>query len=441
MKLIYAILAICLFLVGCKSHTIENIDIKIDPAYLNADFKQITSNIEGRVPNPYYLCSKVSYDSVKKNISSSLNSSMTVIEFYQKMAPIFSLLKDGHFQFFIDEKLVDKLERENPDLYFPFTVFIDGNKIFVNKNLTDNTGIKSGDEILSINEVSSRMILNRLRYGVSLKTNEENYFERRHESHFYRSILLDMGFRNSFKVKFKDKTVKVRGISAKKIKMINEPPNDFVYKILNGKTKIGYLQVNTLLSSKRQKLDSCLTVFFKLLEQEKINKLIIDIRNNLGGSTKLSRDIFDYITQKKYLIDLGDEYLKDSKPTFDNDTTLSVPRQMPDKFYGKTILLTNVISYSSAHMMANTFKYYKMGIVIGQVSVEPLFISGEVEELITVNTKSNVYFPTSDFYLPGYKKDNISYFVPDYQVYPTINDRIKSKDEALNFAVKLLGLN
>ncbi|MGF7080649.1 S41 family peptidase [Mucilaginibacter sp. UYCu711] len=441
MKTTHIIAAIFLLLTlsFCIPDTMQSIDDKVSLDLLKADFKEITFNIESKAPNPYYLCAKSSYDSIKQKITASINKPMTTIEFYQKVSPMFTLLNDEHFSLRLDEGLVKKLELQNPDLYFPFTVFIDKDKIFIDKCLREGTAVKKGDEVLSINNVPSKEILNRFRHGMLLKSNEENYFERRNEDHFYRSLFSEMGFRNNFSLKFANKTVKIKGVQKKVITALWDSIDDFTYVILN--EKIGYLRINTLVADKRQKLDSGLIVFFKTLKQQRINKLIVDIRGNLGGSTKLSRDVFDYITDKKYSMDTGEEYLQNSKNVFESDTTLDAPKRMADKFIGRTILLNNVTSYSSAHMMANAFKYYKMGTVIGQISAEPLFISGEVREAITSNTKCSVYFPTKNFYLPGYEKNSASYFVPDYQVYPTINDRVKGKDPAVDLAIKILSVN
>ncbi|WP_214070648.1 S41 family peptidase [Mucilaginibacter sp. dw_454] len=443
MKTSFIITSICLLLIfiNCKPNALPGIDDKISADSLKADFKEITSNIETKVPTPFYLCPKSTYDSIKQTVEASLNKPMTVIEFYQKVSPMFMLLKDGHFQFFLSKKLVENLEQKNPELYFPFTVFIDHDRIFVDSCLRSDATIKKGTEILAINTVSSKDILNKLRYGVALKSNEENYFERRNEDRFYRSLLQGMGFRNNFSVKFAGKTVDTKGVSAKVVATLDDDGHDFSYKIAEGKDGIAYLGIKDLLTENRKKLDSGLKIFFKAVKQQHVNKLIIDIRNNYGGSTKLARDVFDYITDKKYLMDTGEESLQNSKKIFEIDTVPSIPKPMADKFMGKTILLTNVLCYSSAHMMANTFQYYKMGTVIGQISTEPLFISGEIQEGITSNTQSRAYFPTTNFYLPGYQKDKVTYFVPDYQVYPTIKERVTGKDAAVDLAIKMLGSN
>ena len=440
MKTLFAIVLVVLAvsLYSCRPLPPLTADSKIPIELIRADFHQVTSAIEQRTPNPFYMCGKASYDSMKLKIDKSLNKPLSPVQFYQKLSPLLTLLNDGHFQLFIGDGILKQLENDNPKLYFPFSVFIDGNKIYTNKNMSSDTSIHEGTEIFRINNIPASIIIEKIRKGINLAHNQENFFERRLEDHFFRSLLMDIGLRNSFTIVFKNKTAKLKGVSAKIIEQCDPEPDDFSYRIIGGRNKIGYFRLNTLLGSKKQKLDSTLSILFKMLDQQKVTDLVVDIRNNLGGSTKLARAVFNYITTKKYKIDLGEEYFENGKKITDYDTAWIIPEKVAHKFKGNIILLTNVKTYSSAHMMAIGFKSAGMGKVIGQVSSEPLYISGEVQELITTNTKCLFYYPVSNFYLPGYEKENISYFVPDIEVYPKIADRINEKDEAIDLVKKIM---
>lgn len=438
MKVFYTIL-LAAFFCSCQNRSIISAATKIPVKLLAADFLQMTSAIEHETPTPFYMCDEALYKSTKFNICKSLNKPLTPIQFYQKISPLITLLNDGHFQLFISDEVKKQLENKNPTLYFPFTVFIDGNRIYSNKNMSTDTSIRKGTEILAINNIPANVIIRKIRNRADLPSNHENFFERRLEDHFYRSLFVDINLRNNFKITFKNKTTKLRGVSEKIIEHAALDPADFSYKIINNNSsKIGYFRLNTLLYEKKPKLDSVLAVFFKMLDEQKITKLIVDIRDNLGGSTKLARSVFNYISANSYKIDIGEEYFENGKRVTVYDTSSVVPEKVSHQFRGKMILITNVKTYSSAHMMAIGFKSARMGIVIGQVSSEPLFISGEVKELIATNTKSRFYYPVSNFYLPGFKKDTVSYFVPDLAIYPTITDRINGKDIAMEMAKKQL---
>jgi hypothetical protein len=433
-SIITAVLSVCCFF-GCKLEPKVTADGKISSKLINADFDKITKMIEQETPNAFYLCSKSSYDSLKAIIKVELNTSLSPIEFYKKVEPLISLLNDGHFQLFLGDSVVNSLENDNPFLYFPITVFVNGNRLYANVNLSFDPRIDKGMEILSINHIPSSTIIKIMRHNRNLSPSQENFFERRLENHFWRSLLFEIGLRNDFAIAFENTVVNLKGVSGTVIRRSNDNTSDFNHRIILGKTKIGYLRVNTLVYEKKSQLDSASAEFFKQLADQHIDNLIIDIRNNLGGSSKLARNVFDYITTKDYKIDIGEQYLVNGKKVTEWDTTSTSPRFKDYKYGGRTILLTNVTTYSSAHMMAVSFQKAGMGKVIGQVSSEPLFISGEVKKLVLDNTKCKFYFPVSNFYLPGYSKNHVSYFTPDIVSYPTISDKVNGRDKAIQLAV------
>jgi C-terminal processing protease CtpA/Prc len=434
----YLLIISLLLLVACTLQGQQTIDDKIAPDLISADFKQITNAIEQQVPNPFYLCPKARYDSLKSAIAKELNKPLSAQEFYQKASRLVTALNDEHFQLFIGDNLKKQLEESNPTLYFPFSVFINGDKIYTNQNLSAVKNIQNGTEILKINNIPAKQILAMIRQNRSHEPNLENFFERRLEDHFSRSLLTDVGLRNNFTIILKNHTLSTPGVSAEVIHKAYVYLDGFSYSIMDGANPIGYLQLTTLVSDKQHQLDSTLSMFFSRLKQKKVTRLIIDIRDNFGGSTRLARSVFNYITTKPYRMDMGEEYLANGKKITSNDTSWSTPKKMTDGFNGTTVLLTNTRSYSSAHMMANAFKTYHIGKVVGQVSPEPLFISGEINHLVTTNTKCIFYYPTTNFYLPGYKKESVSYFIPDVAIYPTLTDKISGRDEALILAKKVL---
>lgn len=209
-----------------------------------------------------------------------------------------------------------------------------------------------------------------------------------------------------------------------------------------GPPKIGYIKIATLIwdkRSRRDSLDDFLKATFEKLKNDSIENLIIDIRNNPGGSSVFAKDIFDYMSSNPLKTALGEEYFNQGKLVQEADTSWYIPKQVANKFSGATILLSNVNTYSSAHMMAVAFQYYHLGKTVGQVSDEPLYITGELQKAVLPKTSCIFYYPTANFLLPGYQENKKAHFVPDYQIYPSLRDIIEKRDTMLNFAVKLFG--
>lgn len=190
---------------------------------------------------------------------------------------------------------------------------------------------------------------------------------------------------------------------------------------------------------RRDSLDNFLKKSFKKIKDDAVPYLIIDIRNNTGGSSVLAKDIFDYITDHRLKISWEEDYFDKGKLVRDTAFAWYIPKNMADKFNGKTILLTNTLTGSAAHMMAASFKYYHLGILVGQVSGELLFIPGQDRKQVLPHTNCVLSYATANFKLPGYHEGKKEYLIPDYEVYPDLQSAINNKDTMLNFAVKLFG--
>ena len=433
-------LFIAILCISCKSAIQQNGNGILSLSQVNEDFKSLTDHIEKDVPHPYYSCPQETYDSVKRIVAGRLKDSMSVSDVYKAFYPLVQILNDAHFSI----HLSDNYKYPDGTLYFPFKVIINKNQLFIDENLSSNTTIKSGEEIISINDIPVKNIIERIRSRNFKIENEENLFERLEGVFSFRLNSL-FGSRTKFSIQTKDqKIVDLPGVTKDKL-VLPTTKSDSLYsfKILNdGTINTGYIRIGSLIwdnehSEQRNILDSFLITSFKKIKENSIQHLIIDIRNNGGGSSVLAKDILDYITDSPYTFAWGEDDFINGKLTRTYDTILHVPAKSDYKFFGQTILLTNVFTYSSAHMMAVGFKYYHLGKTVGQISPEPLFITGEVKSFSLPNSQCLFYCPISNFILPGFEENRKSYFVPDYQVYPDLEDQLNKKDTLLNFALKL----
>jgi C-terminal processing protease CtpA/Prc len=435
------LLFIVIIFISCKSALPQNENDILSLSQVNEDFKALTDHIEKDVPHPYYSCPKETYDSVKRIVAATLKDSMSVSDVYRAFYPLVQVLNDAHFSIHLSHNYKDPVGT----LYFPIEVIINNNQLFVDKNLSSNTAIKRGDEIISINDMPVKKIIEKIRSGDIKMENEENFFERWNEDVFSFRLNSLFGSRTKFSIQTKEqKIVDLVGISEEKfVELSKSSDSIYAFKIINdGIEKTGYIRIGSLIwdndhSEQKNILDSFLQTSFKKIRKDSIQHLILDIRNNLGGSTVLARDVLDYVTDSPYTLGLGEDNFINGKITRVYDLTLYVPAKLDYKFSGKTILLTNVLTYSSAHMMAVGFKYYHLGITVGQMSSEPLFITGEVNTFSLPNSQCLFYYPISNFILPGFDVNRKSYFVPDYEVYPDLSDLLSGKDTLLNFALKL----
>jgi hypothetical protein len=92
-------------------------------------------------------------------------------------------------------------------------------------------------------------------------------------------------------------------------------------------------------------------------------------------------------------------------------------------------------------MMQAGFQYYKMGRTVGETSAEPLFITGEVNSASLKNSKLKFYFASANFMLPGCKKEERSYYIPDVTLAPGLAERLTKEDAMLEKVKRMIDDN
>ncbi len=394
------------------------------------DFLELTGKIETGVPDAFYYTPKAEYESIKKTVSNQLREGMTTRELFQVFYPLVQCLNDAHFSI----HLPDKLMEPNNTSCFPIRVIIHENRLYVLDDLSVEKQIKKGAEILFINKLSAKEIITKIRGTKETDKNKQLFFEYRTESVFHNRLYALFGFTENFEITTTDSTYFVKGINAG----ILNRQLDSVYEFKTLGTETAYLKINQL-TLQPDTLKSMLEKDFALLKKQAIRKLVIDIRGNMGGNSALAKNVFDYFMDTPYTLVAGVDYFHNGKRyAADTETKTHDPIFTKIKFKGKVILLSDVLTYSSAHMMQVGFRHYNIGVTIGNESSEALYITGEIKQTYLKNSKIELIAPTVNFKLPGYSEGQKKYYTPDYIIYPTLSDRLNDNDVILKRALNIV---
>ncbi len=200
---------------------------------------------------------------------------------------------------------------------------------------------------------------------------------------------------------------------------------------------VAIIKIASLEFSRKVFFEGFLSSSFSEIKKNNIENLIIDIRNNPGGSTLLAKECFNYITNRSYAVSKEEIFLKDGKLKKDPDETLTAPQPVANKFKGNVVLLTNSLTGSSAHMMAASFNYYKFGKIVGDISPITKSIFGEVSQFTLPKSELIVYCPTSFFILPYFSNPD-KRITPDYFYRETLQDKLSDNDTQLQYCLKII---
>lgn len=441
-------------------------------AELNQDFNYLVNSILTVHPDPFTVISEKKFHKQASDIQSQLNHPLSLKEYYRLIAPFVASLHDGHTRLsFPGKKLLVPT-----DYLFPFIVksSIQEPYLKVTENVDDAyTPIPVGAEIISINSVSARQIIQKFIDNTSGETDPYRLKMGADFSMF--GILLnayypfDSGY---YEVQYKSEgqilSKKIKAVTVTQLMEIiqrkkNKPdestsaPVDISQDyslVLHPEIKTAVLEFKYM--DGPEKFQQFLKDSFVKIRDENIQNLIIDIRENGGGNSSLGDNLLSYIsaipfsqytkTLIKYSQLQKDVYEKKCEAenincstyiyikTKNNGTQETIlpdhlisPNSPQDQFNGKVYLLTSIRTFSSAMNFAQTFKYYKIGTIIGEETGGRIVSFGDYIPTELPHTKIPLSISTKKFYTAGATDKDIHGVIPDIKT---------PSDQALSYVVE-----
>ena len=187
---------------------------------------------------------------------------------------------------------------------------------------------------------------------------------------------------------------------------------------------VGYIRLTAFNeNSSRQVKDK-----IKKFKNKKINKYVLDLRNNPGGLLSQAVKIADFF------LDNGEIVSTKSRKSYENKKYFA---KKGDIINGKTlVILINYGSASASEIVAGALKDHKRAILIGENS----YGKGSVQSIIPLKNEGAIRLTISKYYLPSGESISGTGITPDIEVSESSDEfRIGTKtDNQLNFAITLL---
>ncbi|HPD18168.1 MAG TPA: S41 family peptidase, partial [Candidatus Goldiibacteriota bacterium] len=151
---------------------------------------------------------------------------------------------------------------------------------------------------------------------------------------------------------------------------------------------VGYIRIVEFMGDAADKVKSSLLNFKK----SKVEKLIIDLRDNPGGLLDASVKIAEYFLPRGNMI----VYTKGR----DKDKKIEFKSEKDPLFKGSIVLLINRGSASASEILAGALQDNKKAIVVGSTS----FGKGSVQTIIPLSDNSALRLTTAQYMTPNGKK-------------------------------------
>lgn len=407
---------------------------------LKEDFNVLKNNLEVIHAGLYRYTTKTKLDSLFNSIEHQLDEPMTSIEFYRSVKPILKHIANGHTEINPSKDYLTSIIKELPRFPFVIDKVEEGLKILSNKSR--NTVIQNGDIIVSINNKIANNVFNLLvdnttRDGYSLSLPRIKV-----ATNFSGSYAVHIGTPKKFKLSIlRNKElidVEVDALTPDEISQVMEQRDidSFYYAFQDTRNPIqfwiedntGFLVLKTFnkktLNSRKVNFKKEYKSHFKKLRKKKIERLVIDLRNNQGGH------LLPHLEFLRYLIDepftackIGylktnilptEEYVEKNNSynefhqliltpatdgTFERTKWAGLIQQKPQKYFfsGKLIILINEFTFSAAADVAGHLKDKTNATFIGsETGGNPNECTSGISITIELpNTKNILRIPTT----------------------------------------------
>ncbi|MBK6574272.1 MAG: hypothetical protein IPG21_17700 [Saprospiraceae bacterium] len=451
---------------------------------LKQDFSALRSSIEESHPGLYLYKSKSIIDSIFNANYSSLNKAMTGREFILLTCRVASQIGDGHLRVVPPKIQLDSLD--NGPTAIPFNVYCIDNKLYVRKNyspLDDKEFL--GSQIISINGHSIEgFIKEYLQIFPSDGNNLTHKYRLLSSSRYFtRYFSMLYGYAEQYNVDYISlnetalKTKTLQGLTFDKLlKIAKERYPDKIeeqkpaYFKINEDKKYAYLKIKSFDKGQYKKnkmnFEKFLKVSFKKMKSTNVPNLIIDVRDNGGGTDEYGRILFSYFVTEPFdyyrSLRMNKEsfdcfkytnrpdmkaptgMLKPNKEgTFDNVQHPNVGRLNPLSpiYAGNIYVLINGWCFSTTSEFLSQIHFHTKAVFIGEESGGGYYgnCSGPTPDFTLPNTKVRIEIPLMNYRMAV---ENYQYLdrglIPNYTVTPSIIDKVSNIDLELNLTKKLI---
>ncbi len=466
---------------------------KISAAEAHEDLTILQEEMHYLHAGLYTFTPKATMDRFYSELKAEITDSITNEEFYRKLLPLHGLIMNGHTMIRPSEQL--EYNRLNTLPLFPLDTYWDKGNLYLLRNTSNNLNLKDGSRIDSINGEDASEVF---RYLASQWT-RDGYNTTFPEEIAGRAFGEFYTYMKSSPSSFDLVLTEVDGSASRvnlealptpildehrlarygKIDLYWEPSmGDPI--TLDIKEGVAVLAIKTCSKSDFNKLfrktKKLMNQLFQKIDDENVEHLIIDIRNNGGGDMYVVAELLKHLSDHPFHL-YDDTYLvtnkvkrkklyKGSQFLLNLTGGLGLKKSEDGKyrrnwfteiFYGKDIdrithhpvenmytgkiyTLTNAASFSAAGFMASALQAHTSSVFIGE---EPgggtnTISAGEYLDLELPHSKNIATLALVAELFNNPKSQTGRGVIPDYPVRNSIQDMLVGHDRVMDFTLKLV---
>ena len=452
-----------------------------DQKYPADSLRQWTSGLMDEIsrkhPGFYRYTEKGKFGLLIDSTQQSIQDSLTQLQYYRKLKPLFAKIGCLHTGIELPEESKTYLNSNN---LIPLELFVEAktHKVLVSKNYSDKKNIQIGGEVVSINGAPISVILNKLLAAIPSDgyNQTEKILLLNYRFPFWYQEIIDAP--KVFKVVVRsegiDHTFELNGAFKDVFPPLEQLEKNYdlplEFEVKNG---IAILKIHsfadTAIKQSGQNFKKFIKDVFQTLQQQNIKDLIIDVRNNTGGTDDNAALLASFFFDKTFRywdkIEVTEAVAKEikgvnkmfyKKPEENNGLYLwkkswitkefdYYEPQEPAKmnFKGNSYPLTNGLCLSSCADFTAVMSYNKKAVVIGQETGGGY--QGNTSGMLskaTIPTGLVITIPLQKYTNAVDLNKNFGRgTIPDDEIATTFENWIGNKDLELDYTIQLINKN
>lgn len=450
---------------------------KFTKAELRADVNYLYQTLVKAHPGIFWHTSPALVKEEFEQLEKSVKSSMTEIEFLRLVGRANSLIKCAHSDIRPSNELND-FWKENR-LYIPINITRLEDKYYVAENLSGETALKKGTQLMAINrQPISEIVAALLPYIPADGDNEtRKYYALRTGFYWYYGVYLQALDTDRFAVQYKSETghpseVMLNGITRTELKSrrakVKAKPGPPIRLNFHEDQNTAVLKVasfrHDLMVAAQLNFTDFLTECFTQINNRNTETLIVDIRGNKGGYSEYGAELYAFLADSAF--QYCERMVVNSKtlfPEFEYDiaeTFGEFPKGIQKKgvnyiwpkhsilgwrqpkkqaFNGKVIFLIDGGCASTTSEFASIAKANNRGVFIGEEvgGALPGDNGGVLAWVELPNTKIRVRMGMVKYELAIHGDYSSHGVIPDYPIEFSSVDYRADNDPQLEFALRL----
>lgn len=469
---------------------------------LRADVDYVRIKLEKYHPDLYKYIEKESFNRKLDSLKESIVSPLTSNQFYYKISPVIASIGQGHIRIYQLNKKFTKEERKsyhknkilNPFAKYSFDYRDD--KLYVKKGFETDSTLRKGYEIIEANHININDLLKKYKPTIGSDGYNTTFQPRSMAKEFPKIFFIENGYTEKVSCLVKtgdtllninllsqnDTVQKVKPQKNSKTLKNQSKKQDDPSKPYNLSFQDSSIATMRLKSFSGNRFYQFYKKSFEELNKRHTQNLILDLRDNYGGSLNNSIKLYSYLTDtpfqftEKYRLKKRESLLI---PLFNSPTllgkflifTIGLPSriialgvinakthknneggyffnskltkfQKPEKqnFKGNVYVLVNGASFSATCLLSANLKSTNRAVFIGEETGGAFngCVAGSMPFYTLPGSKLKFKFGLIDIRTWN-KTQVIGHGIyPDFEIIPTLNDLTTGTDPEMNKALELI---